>query len=101
VTPIEKHHICKEQLQRSYLIVSQYIPIMAENYNDNNNNNKNDNNDNNNNNDNNDNNDNNERGFLGGVIDYFATPIRDTARTNRQNLIDQNIRQNQNQREQA
>jgi hypothetical protein len=65
---------------------------MAENNNDE---------DNNNDNNNNDNNDNNERGFLGGVIDYFATPIRDTARTNRQNLIDQNIRQNQNQREQA
>ena len=67
---------------------------MAENNDDNNNNNDNDN-------DNNDNDNNNERGFLGGVIDYLTTPIRNTARTNRQNLIDQDIRPNQNQREQA
>jgi hypothetical protein len=78
VTPIEKLHFCKEQLQKIPTdSVIPHITTMAEDNNDGNNNNNNNNNDNDN---NNNDNDNNERGFLGGVIDYFATPIRNTAR---------------------
>jgi hypothetical protein len=48
---------------------------------------------------NNDNDDNNERGFIGGVLEYFTTPTRN--RINRQNLIDQQLQQHRNPRQEA
>jgi hypothetical protein len=45
------------------------------------------------------NNDNNKRGFIGGVLEYFTTPTRN--RINRQNLIDQQLQQHRNQRQEA
>jgi hypothetical protein len=51
------------------------------------------------NNNDNENENNNKRGFIGGVLEYFTTPTRN--RIDRQHLIDQQLQQHRNQRQEA